>query len=386
MSAVEWVFEAYSLPADEPQLFEAVAADSAANIAEVGDDEARDIECVYYGDAEIDETLVDPVSAFEVFAGHIFSARAQSELVREDGERHQQDYRPKSINAKAGKPKHSLVPASKILESRQERLSRICREINELSVERDASIVLRDGNGQDERAEPMLVQLDSIREALQRLSDLSRFKVGTTGSRILMKSRPMMSTGKSPDLEIHENGQTAPTYIELYSKDAGTLADLDLRVRALERDLIPDPDVLGSSTAWEMLRCVQAQLDSADTAALEDMRASIEQIATAIDGDENLARIADAADLLRKLDQLSEHSSAIPALAARLRSIKTVVEDAAGVNLAVADLSARCDKLLAARQENRDVLSQLTVTLGQNMETMHANMNALQKRLEALLI
>jgi hypothetical protein len=86
MAGVEWVYEPHALPVDEPQLLEAdsdraATFDGKAQTLEGRDHGPPSDECVYYGDEDIDESLVDPVAAFETFAGHIFSSRRNITII-----------------------------------------------------------------------------------------------------------------------------------------------------------------------------------------------------------------------------------------------------------------------------------------------------------------
>jgi Dynamitin len=396
MAGVEWVYEPHALPVDEPQLLEAdsdraATFDGKAQTLEGRDHGPPSEECVYYGDEDIDESLVDPVAAFETFAGHIFSSRQNNHSRSADNdmdEPHPIGIRPNKATCAGFIRDPTTGATGKILESRQERLSRLCREINEMSTttEFDDDEDGPPGDHLEEHSKSMCLQLDDLRLALDRLSELSKFDMDHTKHKIVLKrQRPVPAQpANGPDLS-QDASSFSPAYIELYAHDAVTLSDLDLRIRALERDMTPGADAVGARGIWGVLQSLHAQLEALDGIELDKMRANIESLTAAVNGDDRVAQLADFSDLFSKLDLLAECAGAIPALASRLRSIKTVLDDAAEINGAVADLNARYDSLRSARRENMDIVKQASTSLDGNMQTVRENMDSLQKRLEDLL-
>lgn len=392
MASFEWVYDDGHV--EEPEVLEADSVTTANSssytptslqfVYEIQpDDRCLNDEGAIVGDEGVDESAVDPVQAFETFAGRSFP---HASTISFGDEIYNQALHWISPLRATKQVSHDSNTPSLPLESRSRRMARLRNEIDQMTLESEQmkSDVLQD----DKRSS--LLELDDMRRTLDRFSSYWRSEAGPSPAPLLVKGTSAGATikhvqhDKSLDVVegIDDKSQgSAPTLIEVYPRDSLLLPSFDQRLSSLERKLPPLLLKDGPSELWDMASSLQRFLEDTDSSSLSDLRSSLDHLFKTFASNPHLGEFADATMLLKKLEGLERERSLLPILAARLRSLKNCLDDATNVARVVSELSSKYEALEQAHAENMELVSRLKETLQSNLLTVQSNMDVIEERL-----
>eukprot|EP00172_Hildenbrandia_rubra_P001524 Plantae.Rhodophyta-Hildenbrandia_rubra.ctg2092.p1 GENE.Plantae.Rhodophyta-Hildenbrandia_rubra.ctg2092~~Plantae.Rhodophyta-Hildenbrandia_rubra.ctg2092.p1 ORF type:complete len:393 (-),score=106.45 Plantae.Rhodophyta-Hildenbrandia_rubra.ctg2092:28-1206(-) len=360
---------------DEPDIFETSSVESIADSITDDEDHEQHEEPLVYGDSDIDERIVTPAEAFEVFAGRVFNTTRVdfSETVTSDRD-------------VVGKRKGEVRVGRRIggrdvvvLESRVERVERLKKEIGE---------VLGEGEG-DGVGEEVLEELRCLRVELEK-----------RGGRIGMGNwNGIGGVGGSKEGNEEKSGEVekqCEIEVELFGNgQEDAMVDFEKRIARLEQILglqgfqTELDEEFGQKSLCEMASSIQNKLDILNNEEQEAYKEQIKRVEKLLDdlvvskGEafEETSKCLQAYDLLERWDGLT---GLLPTVVARLRSAKKYHDEAAGYSETLSALGAS-QKLLETETTNHDiVVKDLSKTLEINIATITKNMEVLDKRISEI--
>jgi hypothetical protein len=360
---------------DEPTLFEAESCPRAPRgcpVVRYSDLDARTDdaeEAAYFGDVDVDgaEQPVDPVDAFEVFAGRTFPTGAKLDF---SGDVYRESLMARNLLSAAARRRFGAGAADGRLplESYTGRMERLRLELDDL------------GRQQGPSTADTSIQLGELRQTLDRIMSQGG-KLSDASALPLVEKRSVRPEAPVPD--TFGAIQAAPARCVATDEVAGC-CDLDRRVARLESSLAGGVDP-GPGGLWGLIDSVRVQLDAADPSYLRSVRTNVETLTAALDNTPALSDFADASQLVDRLDAIEPSAASIPTLTARLRTLKCSLDDAGSVVGSLAALGSRYDRLASSRRENKALLERVEQNLETNLETVVRNMQGLEKRLRDAL-
>jgi hypothetical protein len=382
MASIEWVY--LDPENDEPHVLEADSSSRVGpcRIFRIDDsDVASDqTEAICFGDVDSgDDEPVGPVQAFEIFAGRRFPTSSSpdfSDMIFCEDHAMRNLSRTRRQRLQTGSSNIRKLP----MESRAARIDRLRIELSEVLSGEPVDGVDGGSHG--------MAQLDELRLALDRLAAHAAHASRAKPASLFLRSDRQFNAALVKDSPGNDNvyqtssSQHCNPVFEVFCHDSVSVSALDQRVTSLERQLTPGLD-LGSKGLWDLVNSVRVYLGAADPVALNGIRTSVDSMVSVMAGRE-VAQVSDLAgawELLSKLDNFEVTAAAVPTLIVRLRSIKASLDDASSISRAVAELSAKCDSLTFARNENSRLLSQIEENLAVSLRTVQSNMNTLHDRL-----
>lgn len=333
---MEWVYEA-SDDASEPEVYEADGAVSLDKEAE-GDGasgtngEEEEGRCEYFGDEVEEDEVLAPAEAFARLSKEIANVRKVRAVARQ-----------------------RVV----VGESRASRIERVQRELDELAKET---------GGADDADDGVFNALRAQLAALDGLADSQRVAV--------------VSRAKGETKEDRDDGVT----VCVYAASARDVSELERRVAALERAVGPalHVDAAGASVA-EVAASVREKLalvdDKAARAALVNDAEKIVGALRPLSDDDAAMK---AGNVLARLDEWQHVAASVPAVVARLRSLKRLHDDAARFVAALATLADEQKALRRGCSDNRTLLSTVRDGVEKNVATIKRNVQLLEARLERI--
>lgn len=309
-----------------------------------------------FGDADApfaDE--MEPVKAFEVFAGRTFPRATWLDF---SGDVSRQ---LRGLNASA--PKRGRADDARGAlgrESRESRIERLRAEVLEIADE-----------GEGGASEASELCFSELREVIGGLAAKEAAALSTSGG---------LETGGGVDSEdAHE-----PVAMPRAAVSIPGIHDMDRRVAALESCLGPGADA-GPGGLWGLVEGARTELDALDAKRFEAARGKALDLATCFDDNAGVTEVVDLASLLARIAAIEPAVAAIPTLVARLRTVKFGLDDAGGVARALGELVERCEKVVSARSENVALVEVAKESMESNARTVGKNMEALEERLRAAL-
>lgn len=364
--SVEWVIDD-SLAANEAPVFEALSTSLRWKVGKGRTPQCDDVQVssdgpAYYGDLSVVEDLVEPVRAFEVFAGQQF---ARNQGLDFEGDIYRESLATRNLElTSALRPCKDNTTALLPIESKGERLERLRAEIEYLND--SAQTLYKDNENENDCS----LQLSEIREAIERMGHRSH--PPTSGRAV---EGPTTDTW-SESRRIAGDGTCASTRQWAGNEDY-RLAKLEASVGSGAR---ANPRGL-----WGLVGAVHAQLEVIDQSSLRDVCTTVEELADVMDKRPQLSEVADTAELLCRLESIEIDAAGVPTLAARLRSLNYSLGDAGAMMAAVGDLNVKFQALESEHKENRLLLKKVGENVATNMELMERNIEKLEKRLVGAL-
>lgn len=380
---MEWVYK--SDGEDEPVLYE---GDGELKLRPRTSSQDKDSDVIsldanseeYLGD-EVDDLRIPPSEAFAQLSNLVLGRQAKGIL-----------------EGNEDIAKHGSIPHSRkvsVAESREERLRRLRKEIEDLEQE--------DGIEQAGEQDNVFVE---FRNQLNAIEQYTSTLSGNSKSRTLVG----IETGtKRADNATNGDGgasfatkETDPVALEsmrkadddgftvnVYAANLTSVLSLEERVASLERIVGSSIQVEAQGTnVCKLMNDVQSKLElMSEESCGERLKREAEQVSSVLKQTNDTSSLAEPLRLgtvLNKMEEWETVAATVPAVISRLRSLKRLHDEAGGFVSTVRDLNTKYETIVSTRQENKDLVAMLSENLVTNLAAINENMTLLESRLEAL--
>lgn len=382
----EWV---YLAPLNEPTVLEAESsrAPNITSIAPIKDlfsstaavespDPQTDPE--FYGDDDVDDDRIPAEEAFLKFAGRTFPSSGPAT-----------DYSgsiyipsPSTSSTQPYPIKHHLPGC----ETRAERLARLIVEADLLAAETAAPSPAPASDADDEQQPPLaaaaLDQLSELRGHLRKLRD-GGFDPGSSSAALSIPITDPSSCAGPP-----ASSNPDALLLRVVSPNISALSALEQRVTAVERsvgvcDLTHDTP---EESVADVLADVRAQLAFVRDAQfserlLTDARTVASMLQQLVTGDKG-EQVVNLAKRVEHVEKWRHVVDVVPVVVERLRSVKTVQQEAAHFSSAVDSVCRLVAEVEGRDKENGQLLEDMRKSLEVNLKSVQQNLDMLSKRLD----